>query len=53
MEQLIIRNAMKKDIERIVGIYNSNPIFLRSHLGKENVDVDFVQQGMTAYTCLF
>lgn len=42
--QLQIREALPDDITRIVEIYNSNPAFLRQHLGKEQVDASFIEK---------
>lgn len=42
MPKFLIRAAQRGDWKSIVEIYNSNPAFLRTHLGMERVDKTFV-----------
>ncbi len=46
-----IRQALPKDIDQIVKIYNSNAGFLQHHLGKERIERSFVEQEMKAMAC--
>ena len=39
-----IRPATPADVPRLVELYNSNPDFLKSHLGVEWVDSNFIQE---------
>ncbi len=47
MEKYKFENASMKDMNEIVRIYNSNPIFLWNHLGVEAVTGDFIINEMT------
>ena len=42
MRDYPMRPARTEDYESIAGIYNSNPAFLRNHLGMEAVDAAFI-----------
>lgn len=44
MESFVIRKVTEDDMDRIVEIYNSNTEFLKTHLGKDEVNMSFVQQ---------
>lgn len=44
MESFIIRKAAENDVDRIVEIYNSNTEFLKTHLGKNEVNASFIKQ---------
>lgn len=44
MSNHLFRSVQTPDYENIAGIYNSNPAFLRSHLGVDEVDVTFIAE---------
>lgn len=44
MESFVIRKVTEDDMDRIVEIYNSNTEFLKTHLGKDEVNMSFVKQ---------
>lgn len=46
MQELIFRPVTDRDIPVLTGIYNSNPAFLRTHLGVERVEEEFLREEM-------
>lgn len=46
MEKFRLENATTNDLDDMVMIYNSNPIFLWNHLGVETVTNDFIRNEM-------
>ncbi len=44
MSNYPFRSVRTPDYENIAGIYNSNPAFLRSHLGMDEVDAAFIAE---------
>ena len=44
IEGWIIREVQRDEYQLVVDIYNSNPYFLKRHLGKESIDIDFVAE---------
>lgn len=39
-----IRPAIDADLPSLTNLYNSNPAFLKNHLGVQRVDVDFIRK---------
>ena len=44
IEGWIIREVKQEEYQLVVDIYNSNPYFLKRHLGKESINIDFVAE---------
>lgn len=44
MKEYIIRKIEENDYNKVARIYNSNPIFLKNHLGVSSVDETFVAE---------
>ena len=43
MDKFRLENATTNDLDDMVLIYNSNPVFLRNHLGVETITSDFIR----------